>query len=473
MKLKSIRTRLTAWYLAVLAAGLIILALSSWYGMRAIVIGTVDEELLDRISDIEKLLDQPGPSTSLNEAGAALLERFRLAPPADLVQVSDEQGNWLYRSPALEHNEVRLRALTPLGREPVFEVLRLGGEPIRFATARVSVRGHIWIVQVAESIQELAATLDRFGLLLRWLIPGLLALAGAGGYWISRRALQPVDRITAAAESISIHNLGGQLSVPRSGDELQRLSETLNRMLARLNESVQRISQFTADASHELRSPLSIIRTTAELAVQGQRSGTELQEDMMIILAEAERVTRLIDSLLLLARADAGQDGLQRELTDLPTILRQAVEQCRAPADKKKLDLHCSPGDAPLAVMADAEAMRRLFVILVDNAVKYTPGGGQIDVRLEASGEWAIVRVTDTGIGIADKDLPYIFDRFWRADKVRSRGMGGAGLGLSIARWISDRHQWSIHARAMPGGGTQFTVTIPLVTGKTTGALET
>jgi len=149
------------------------------------------------------------------------------------------------------------------------------------------------------------------------------------------------------------------------------------------------------------------------------------------------------------------------------------VEQCRAPADKKKLNLRSSPGDEPVAVMADAEAMRRLFVILVDNAVKYTPDGGQIDVRLEAGAEWAIVRVTDTGIGIAEKDLPHIFDRFWRADKVRSRGMGGAGLGLSIARWISDRHGWSINARAMPGVGTQFIVTIPLVAVEKAAELET
>jgi signal transduction histidine kinase len=294
-----------------------------------------------------------------------------------------------------------------------------------------------------------------------WLIPGLLALAGVGGYWISRRALRPVDRITAAAESISIHNLGGQLSVPGSGDELQRLSETLNRMLARLNESVQRISQFTADASHELRAPVSIIRTTAELATQSERSGAESREDMTTILAEAERVTKLIDGLLLLARADAGEDGLDRELTDLPTLLRQAVGQCRALAQEKRIQLRSVPGGQPVAVMGDAEAMRRLFFILIDNAVKYTPEGGQIDVQLEATDKRAVVSVTDTGIGIAETDLPYIFDRFWRADKVRSRGTGGAGLGLSIARWISERHQWSIHAAAMPGGGTRFTVMIP------------
>ena len=461
MILKSIRTRLTAWYLAVLAAGLVILAVSSWYGMRAIVFGTVDEELQDRIHDVEKLLDQLRPSSSPSEARAAMQERFRVAPAADLVQVADETGDWLYRSPALEHSGVGVRPLAQLGPEPLYEIQTVQAEPIRFATARVTIRGRTWVVQVAESIQELAQALHRFGLLLRWLIPGLLFLAGAGGYWISRRALEPVDKITAAAESISIRNLGGQLSVPRSGDELQRLSETLNRMLARLNESVQRISQFTADASHELRAPVSIIRTTAELAVQTERSGAESREDMTIILAEAERVTRLIDSLLLLARADAGEDGLQRELVDLPATLRQAVEQCRGAAEKKSIRLRSDLGELPITVIGDADAVPRLFFILVDNAVKYTPDGCEIDIRLEAGGEHAIVSVTDTGIGIAEKDLPYIFDRFWRADKVRSRGMGGAGLGLSIARFITERHQWSIEARAMPGCGTRFSVTIP------------
>ena len=462
MKLRSIRAQLTAWYLAVLAVGLSVSAVGSWYGMRTIVFRTVDEELEDRIHDVQKLLEQRNLPPGLSETGAALRDHFRLAPAADFLQISDDHGNWLYRSPALEHSGVGLRPLPQLGSEPVFDILIVQTELVRFATARVIVGSRVWIVQAAESIQEIEQVLNRFGLLLWWLIPGLLAVAGAGGYWISRRALQPVDRITAAAESISIHNLGDQLCVPRSGDELQRLSETLNRMLGRLNESVKRMSQFTADASHELRAPVSIIRTTAELAVQSGRSSEESREDMVTILAEAERVTRLIDSLLLLARADGGEDGLEREPTDLPTILRQSVEQCRALAGKKNLQLHSVPGNQPVTIIGDVEAMRRLFFILIDNAIKYTPDGGQIDVRLEADGVRAIVSVSDTGIGISQADLPYVFDRFWRADKVRSRGMGGAGLGLSIARWISDRHHWTIQAEARRGGGSRFSVVIPL-----------
>ena len=461
MTLRSIRVQLTAWYLAVLAIGLGIFGVSSWYGMRTIAFHTVDEELLDRIQDVEKFLEQQDPARSLSEIGAELREHSRLGPAADLLQVSDEHGHWLYRSPVLEHSGVTIRPLAQLGAQPVFEVLTMQAEPVRFATARAVIRGHVWLVQTAESLQEFFEALDRFGLLLRWLIPGLLALAGVGGYWISRRALQPVDRITAAAESISIHNLGGQLAVPRSGDELERLSETLNRMLGRLNESVKRMSQFTADASHELRAPISIIRTTAELAVQSERTAAESREDMTAILTEAERVSKLIDSLLLFARADAGEDGLQRELIDLSTSLRQTVEQCCALAEQKKIHLSRTLAAEPVAVMGDAEAMRRLFFIIVDNAIKYTLEGGRIDIRLEVAVERAIVSVTDTGIGIAEADLPYIFDRFWRADKVRSRGMGGSGLGLSIARWISDRHQWAINAEAMPSGGSRFTVTIP------------
>jgi len=322
--------------------------------------------------------------------------------------------------------------------------------------------GRVWTVQTAESLQELVETLDRFGLLLWLLIPALLVFATVGGYWVSRRALQPVDNITAAAESIHIHNLRGKLKVPDTGDQLQRLSQTLNRMFGRLNESVQRISQFTADASHELRGPVSIIRTTAELALEGERTAVEAREDMTAILTEAERVTRLIDSLLLLARADAGADGFQRELTDIRSGLRETVEKCHPLAERKKIQLNIASDDAPRIAVCDGEAARRLFFILIDNAIKYTPEGGRVEVRLEAEGEGAIVSVIDTGIGIAESDLPHIFDRFWRADKVRSRGMGGVGLGLAIARWISERHRWTLAAESELGVGSRFTVLIPL-----------
>jgi signal transduction histidine kinase len=183
---------------------------------------------------------------------------------------------------------------------------------------------------------------------------------------------------------------------------------------------------------------------------------------MLQILSEAERTSRLIDSLLLLARADAGQGGLQLELTDVLSGIREAIKQGQKLAAQKRIALAADPEILPVVVCGDAEALRRLFFILIDNAIKYTPDEGQIQIRVESLEGKAAVTVSDTGIGIAESDQPHIFDRFWRADKVRSRGAGGAGLGLSIARWIVDQHNGSIEVRSTLGQGSAFTVTIPL-----------
>jgi heavy metal sensor kinase len=375
--------------------------------------------------------------------------------------VCNAKGEWLYRSAVLESSQVPIRLPKQLGTRPIYESLTVQGTPVRFATGRVTVNGHPYTIQVAAPLNEFNQALERFRLVLWLSAPVLLIGAGLGGYLISRRALKPVDQITTAAESISISNLSGRLEVPGTSDELQRLSETLNRMLARLDVAVQRMSQLTGDASHELRAPVSLIRTTAELAIQSGRSNSEYHEDMVQILAEAERTTRLIDSLLLLAMADAGEGGLQHDLIDISTSVREAVAQGRGFAVEKRVNLTADLNSSPV-VRGDGEALRRLFLILIDNAVKYTPEGGTVDLRQEAANGKAAISVTDSGIGIAESDLPHIFDRFWRADKVRSRGMGGAGLGLSIARWIVDKHQGSIEVQSQPGKGSTFTVRIPL-----------
>jgi signal transduction histidine kinase len=231
-------------------------------------------------------------------------------------------------------------------------------------------------------------------------------------------------------------------------------------MLARLSGSVARISQFTADASHELRSPLSLIRTTAELATRQKHSDEDYRADMLQILSEAERMSHLIDSLLLLARADAGETELERELIECATVLQEAVAEATPLAHERNvtLTLHVR-SNAP--IRADSLAFRRLLFILIDNAIKYTPPGGSVDVELDETNGSAICTVRDTGIGISESDRPHIFDRFWRADKVRSRGAGGAGLGLSIAKWIAERHDATITVESKPGEGTECIVRIP------------
>jgi heavy metal sensor kinase len=458
----SIRIRLTGWYLVMLALGLGVFGISSWFAMRASAFQTIDEELEDRIRGVEKFMQLQISSLSPGEIRDEFREHSVLGPGGDLFQVCDGMGQWLYRSAILENNQVGIRLPNQLGDEPIYENLSVQSTPIRFATGRVVVNGHPYTIQVASPLKEFYQALERFRLILWLSVPLLLIGASLGGYVISRRALKPVDQITAAAESISIRNLSERLSVPKTADEPQRLSETLNRMLARLDGSVQSMSQFTADASHELRAPISLIRTTAELAVRGNPTSSEYREDMAQILGEAERTTRLIDSLLVLARADAGEGGLQHELTDVSLSVREAVAQGRNLAVEKQIELTADLSSEPIIVRGDGEALRRLVFILIDNALKYTPEGRKVRVRLARLEERATLSVADSGIGIVEADLPHIFDRFWRADKVRPRGVGGAGLGLSIARWIVDQHNGSINVESSPGQGSTFVVEIPL-----------
>jgi heavy metal sensor kinase len=462
MKFASIRVRLTAWYLTMLAIGLAVFGVGSWFAMRASAFHTIDEELEDRISGVEKFMRIQIASLSPVEIRDEFREHSVLGPGGDLFQVCNEKGEWLYRSAILENSQVPIRRPNQLGTESIFEDLAVQSTPVRFATKRVVVNDQPYSVQVAAPLNEFYEALHRFRIMLWLALPPLLIAAGVGGYWISRRALKPVDQITASAESISILNLSGRLDVPDTSDELQRLSETLNRMLERLNDSVQRMSQFTADASHELRAPVSLIRTTAELALHGGRTNAEYHEDMLQILAEAERTSRLIGSLLLLARADAGEDGLHRELTNLAISAREAVDQGRTLAAERHVEITLHVEATPVVVLGDATELRRLVFILIDNAVKYNIEGGSVHVTLKSEDGHAVCTVSDSGIGIAEEDRQHIFDRFWRADKVRARGEGGAGLGLSIARWIVDRHMGTINVIGKPGQGSTFEVRIPL-----------
>lgn len=456
----SIRVRLTLWYFGIFAATFAIYAIGILLAMGASVDAVIDEELRVRLRGVQSFMERYDPTVSLEEMQSEFREHSGLRPGGDLLQVSDGEGKWLFQSRSIRDYEIE-RPPTDL-QAPFYETVDLKGDRLRVLSARLSVSGSTYTAQLAAPVAEAYDILRRFQWLLLLSFPLVLVVASAGGYWMSRRALVPVDEITRAAQSVSEHNLSSRLVIPRAADELQRLTVTFNQMLGRLEASFKRITQFTADASHELRTPVALVRTTAELSLRRQRDNPEYREALDQILDEAKRMTGIIESLMTLARVDSGADALNMQTIDLASLVRDACIRSEPLAQSKQIEFESEIPETSIQIRGDASALQRFFLILIDNAIKYTQPSGRVRVKLERESDDVAVIIQDTGIGISKEDLPLIFERFYRADKVRSREAGGAGLGLSIARWIADAHQASIRVESVLGEGSIFEVRVPV-----------
>jgi two-component system, OmpR family, heavy metal sensor histidine kinase CusS len=461
-----IRLRLTAWYFAVLALVLSAFGISAYLEMEHSIHRTVDEELQFRAEGVHQLIERTIQRGAPQDLPEGLREHTELRQGGALLQVSDEQGNWLYRSKVMSDYGVP-RPVTI--RNPNRAVDFRGGMgpegeivPLRIWSQRVNVGGHEYLIQSAFEMDDFYGALENFALALSISIPLLLVGAAAGGYWISTRALAPVDQITQTARTISAQNLSSRLVVPGTGDELQRLSETLNGMLERLEAAFKKITQFTADASHELRTPVAVMRTRAELSLRKARSPEEYREVIAEVLGELEKTSALIEQLMFLARADSGAETLHFSPTNVAEVLREACHQGSALAEAKQVAFEEHINGDSVWIQGDASSLRRLFLILIDNAVKYTAPSGRIEVSLQRNNGFAVAEVRDTGIGISEADLPNVFERFYRADKARSRESGGVGLGLSIGRWITEVHDGAIEVQSATGRGSVFQVRLPI-----------
>jgi heavy metal sensor kinase len=326
------------------------------------------------------------------------------------------------------------------------------------ATQRIYVGGQPLIIEVADPQRKFQGVLNEFYTVLYIALPMAMVIAAVGGYWLSRRALSPVDQIIDEACAISPTNLTARLSVPPSGDELQRLSETLNQMLARVEQSLLQMRQFTADASHELRAPMTLIYTAAEFALRRERNPNELKASLQKILREAKRCTELINQLLWLARADAGTSRIELVSTDMTALVEHVVSEVKMLASGKEISVLIELSECPIRAEVDEPSFRRMLLILLDNAIKYTSQGGKITISAMEDAGQLVIAIADTGTGIPADELPFVFDRFWRADKVRSRDASGSGLGLAIAREIAESHNAELKVESSVGHGSTFTV---------------
>lgn len=450
----SIRARLTAWYGILLAAALILFTIAAIVLMRHSIYVTVDEELADEMTAVQNLIRSAEPSSLPQQVRT----HAELQAGSSLLQVSDENGNFLYRSPRLQELGVPARLKT----SPKFSIVWFGRTPLRLYSAMFENQGRQLTIQVAEDLDDYFEATARYELLLFIGIPVLLVAATAGGYWLSTRALAPVDQITSAAQSISPSDLSGRVMVPETRDELQRLAQTLNAMLQRIEAAFRRITQFTADASHELRTPISLIRTRAEVTLRKSRDNQEYRNALHEILEESERISRLIENLMLLARTDIGTEALHFKQINVCEIAQRASTQGKILADARQIQWSEIIPELPLWVTADPDSLGRLLLILVDNAIKYTPIRGSVSICVIKSNGHVQIEVRDTGIGITESDLPHVFERFYRADSARSRDSGGAGLGLSIGQWIAKAHLGDITVQSSPERGSAFLLKLPL-----------
>jgi heavy metal sensor kinase len=294
------------------------------------------------------------------------------------------------------------------------------------------------------------------------LLPVVAAIALAGGYVLVKRALTPVDRVAATAERISSQNLSERLPVPQTGDELERLSVALNHMIERLDTAFQYSRRFVADASHELRTPLTVLRGELESFVQEPHLAAEWRDRLGSALEEVERLANIVDGLFAISRLDAGEAAAEWVPFDLAQLASSTADQMSLLAEDKNIKVTCT-GASGAWVKGDRARLKQVIVNLLDNAIKYTPPGGAVTLRVAAKEDQAVLEVADTGMGIPPEALPKVFERFFRVDKARSREQGGAGLGLSIVKSICTAHHGRIEASSTPGQGSRFRVELPLV----------
>lgn len=294
-------------------------------------------------------------------------------------------------------------------------------------------------------------------------LPIAVAISLAIGYVIAGRVLAPIITITRKAEEISAENLSERLPIGKSDDEFNRLASVFNQTFSRIEDSFDRLRRFTADASHELRTPLAAIRSIGETAIHTPEDELNIRETIGSILEESDRLRQLIDALLILSRADAGEIGTQREMVNLAELTRDTVDFLNVLAEEKHQTIQITIQGEAIAKV-DRASVRQAITNLLDNAIKYSPSesGICITVGITAHNE-ACVEIADSGIGIPENDLPHIFDRFYRVDKGRSREAGGAGLGLSIAKWAVENSGGRIEAESVQSQGSIFRMVFPLL----------
>jgi len=466
---KSIKFKLTLWYVLILGVILSSFSIFVYFTLADSLHKGLDNKIKAMAKVIASSSARPllgGPSMA--DLDRMMMRHFGIKPLGRFIQVVDEAGRVDSKSTNLRNVElpVSVKTLEEAARGRVtFETVKVsGGDSLRVVTVPIIQNDRmVGIVQVGSSLEGVAEALDQLLLILVIAVPAALLVTSVGGLFLANKALKPVDEITRTARQIGSGDLSQRITIKNVKDEIGRLASTFNEMLARLEELFQQMKRFTADASHELKTPLTILKGEVEVGLKRGRQLDEYQRILRSNLEEIDRMSRLVEDLLTLSQADMGALNLKREKVDVSQLGREVWEDLIRLAQEKGVELNFVDDGLP-AVQGDPLRLRQLILNLVENGIKYTPRGGHVELKVRSDRERGIaeIEVADTGIGMVEKDVDRIFDRFFRVDEARSRQTGGTGLGLSICQSIAEAHGGEISVRSELGQGSTFTVTIPL-----------
>lgn len=459
---KTLRFRLTAWYSAALASFMLIFTLLAYGMVHQRLIHHHDGSLKEIAGQTLQILSEQSDCEHLTPEQQAHLSQI-----GRLLLIHEDQGrrSAFFLSPEMQVNPMAARLSQSAWRhndQAWFETLEGDGGPWRVFSLPYQTRmGRYGVIRVVEDLGEVAPILAALRDTLLLLLPVGLLFSAAGGYWLAGRALAPVERVTAMAREIEAKNLGLRLPHPGADCEIGRLVDTLNHMMDRLEGAFEAMKRFTADASHELRSPLANLRSLVDVSQREARPREELQEDMASIGEEVTRLSQIVDDLLLMARADTDRLPLRMEALRLDELADHQAEAFAPRAEEVGIRLEVQ-ASSPATITGDERWVHQLMANLLDNALKYTPRGGRIRFGVEPHADGIDLFVEDTGPGIPEADLERIFERFYRCDSARSHATApGSGLGLAIASWIAQAHQATIRATNRAEGGARFEVHFP------------
>lgn len=457
----SVRTRLTLWYAGVLALSLITFAVLVYYAAASISYARQDELLRSTASTVASAYVQElEEEQSVAKANDVVLAQMVF--PNRYVEVVDAEGHVVAWSTNLAGHQLTIPVRTlSEARQHGGSFVRLNGLRAAVVPLSADLSKELGFAIVAEPLSVVDEGLQRLRRYFLGGVPLVMLFASAGGYFLARKSLSPIALMNQQTQRITAEDLSAQLDVANPRDEVGRLAVTINALLARLDAAFAEQQRFIADASHELRTPLAVLRGETEVALEHERATVEYQESLALIKDEAERLSRIVENLFMLARQPV-EAPILKELVRLDEIVSDCARAAQVLATQKGLRLKIAGSPREITVPGDDEMLKRMLRNLLDNAVKYTPAGGEITITVASQNGEAQIVVSDTGIGIPVADQSRIFDRFYRVDKARSRALGGAGLGLSIARWIVAGHGGSLSVESAPGRGSSFKVKLPL-----------